>query len=407
MALWREFLRNRRQPNASEGDGDLPVMSFGDHLDELRRRLIFALLGSSIGVALGLYYADNIINFLYQPYLLALRWGEYPPHLNYFKPAGSLILYLMTGVKAGLVLASPWIIYQFWKFIAAGLYRRERVVVYRYMAPSMLLFIMGAAFFFFLVLPFMLKFFMQFNHEVRIPSLAPNAWERVIYGGKLASNSTARLPAGDAAKLPRIPIVKRDPTHFPAHKAVLWFNAVDNQLRLHVGSHTLEINTQPANALFAPIPMLHDYLSFVLIMCLVFGLSFEVPMVMMILTQIGVVSAPQFRGFWRFAVLALAILSIILAPTPDVVTFLSIFVPLLALYLLGLALCGLVERKKRQRDDQHDQENQPWRHGALGDQLSEPTHSEEPPDHSDQSDHGDQSQPPAEPGASDNSGDPN
>ncbi len=406
MALWREFLRNRRQPNVSGGDGDLPVMSFGDHLDELRRRLIYALLGSSIGVALGLYYADNIINFLYQPYLLALRWGGYPPHLSYFKPAGSLILYLMTGMKAGLVLASPWIIYQFWKFIAAGLYRRERVVVYRYIGPSILLFALGVAFFFFLVLPFMLKFFMQFNHEVRMPSLAPHACERVIYGGGLASKSTAHLPAGDAAKLPRIPIVRRDPTHFPAHKAVLWFNAVDNQLRLHVGSHTLEINTQPANALFTPIPMLHDYLSFVLVMCLVFGLSFEVPMVMMILTQIGVVSAPQFRSFWRFAVLALAILSILLAPTPDVVTFLSIFVPLLALYLLGLALCGLVERKTQRRDDPRDQENQPWRPAAENDHPAESPHQEGPPDQSDQPDRRDQPKPPDQPGGREDSDDP-
>ncbi len=348
MRSWQKiFHLHRAAPAAPTGtEEELPVMSFGDHLEELRRRIFYALIGVVIAMVICLYYANGIIDFLYQPYLLALRWGGYSPHLQYFKPVGSVILYLMTAVKAGLVLASPWIIYQFWRFVTAGLYRRERLVVYRYLAPSILLFALGVAFFFFLVLPFLLKFVMQFNNQIALPSLRPTPWERVIYGGGFDQKWLKALPAGDRTPLLRIPVVKSDPTHFAPGQAVLWFNAATNQLCLHSGRQTLEITAQPAHALFSPVNLFRDYLSFVIIMCLVFGGSFELPMVMMILTRLGLVQPEQYRKLWRYVVLGLAVLAVLLAPSPDVFTFASIFVPLLALYVLGLGLSSLVARRR-------------------------------------------------------------
>ena len=345
MALWRHFLAKISQAPSEEEQ--MPAMSFGDHLDDLRKRLILSLMGAAIGIAICTLFANYIIDFLFQPYLLALRYSGYPQYLLYNKPAGNVIMYLMLGIKAGLLLSSPWIIYQFWLFIAAGLYHRERSLVYRYIVPSILLFISGVAFFFLLVLPIMLKFFLAFNQQVPMPHLQPNAIENLIYGNKPGVNNGANFPTGDQAKPLLIPMVRSNPTHFPKHHIALWYNAVQGRLLLHADNKTLAINAQPANSLFAPLPMLHDYLGFVTIMALVFGLAFELPMVMMVLAQIGVMPAHKFRQMWRYAVLILAVLSALLAPTPDVVTFSSIFLPLVLLYVLGVVLATLVTARKK------------------------------------------------------------
>jgi len=324
----------------------MPVMSFGGHLEELRRRLILALVGAFIGVGICLFYAGNIIDFLYGPYLLALHRAGYPPHLTYAKPAGSIIMYFMTAFKAGFVISSPWIFYQFWLFIAVGLFRRERLIVYRYIGPSIVLFLAGIVFFFFFVLPLMLKIFLEFNQQVPIPSLKPSSYEQFLYGTAATQPDVSHLPAGDQSPLLNIPAVKSDPTKFNPDQISIWYNAADSQLRMHVDGRTLDLQTQPSAGLFSPIPMMDDYMSFVTVMCLVFGFSFELPMVMMILAQLGLVAPVQFAKLWRYALLILAIFAAILAPTPDILTFSSIFVPLVALYLLGLLLALVAARRR-------------------------------------------------------------
>ncbi len=345
MGLWRHFLAKFSQ--APEEESSMPSMSIGDHLDDLRKRLILSLLGAAVGIAICTWFANDIIDFLFQPYLLALRFSGYPQYLLYNKPAGNVIMYLMLGIKAGVLLASPWIIYQFWLFVAAGLYKRERSLVYRYIGPSIMLFISGVAFFFLIVLPIMLKFFLAFNQQVPMPDVRPNGIESMIYGGSTAVKAIAKLPTGDQATPLLIPMVRSDPTHFPKHHIALWYNAAQGRLLMHAEGKTLVINAQPAGSLFAPLPMVHDYLGFVTVMALVFGLAFELPMVMMVLAQIGIMSAEKFRKMWRYAVLVLAVLSALLAPTPDLVTFSSIFLPLILLYVLGLVLATLVTARKK------------------------------------------------------------
>lgn len=348
MAFFR-----KNSHSQSAGSVDLPTMSFGDHLSELRRRLIYALLGSAVGISLCLYYDVNIIEFLYQPYLIALKWAGYPPHLQYFKALGSIIVYFTTALKAGLVVSSPWIIYQFWRFVASGLYPRERKVVYKYIGPSAILFLLGVAFFFFLILPFLLKFIMEFNKQVHVPPLHRTWWEMFLYRHHAPPTP---IPSSEAVKPLQIPLLAHDPTHFKPGVATLWYNTTEGQLRLHFGHQLLEIAAQPAKALFAPIPMLHDYLSFVTIMSLIFGLAFELPMVMLILSKIGIVTAAQFRSMWRYAVLGLAIVAVVLAPSPDIFTFASIYIPLLSLYGAGLIMATLAGRPKKSSPDESTDE---------------------------------------------------
>ncbi len=352
MALWNDIVSNfnrGRKAGDTPGDrreADLPVMSFGDHLGELRKRVILALVGAMVGVSICLIFSDTIINAIYQPYLLALRWGGFPVQLYYHKTTGSIISYLMTGFKAGLVVASPWIIYQVWRFVAAGLFVRERRVIYKYIGPSIGLFLLGVAFFFFLVLPVLLKFIISFNLTIQVPQVKPYGLERSVFGTHSQGIHVGGLPTGDQIKPLLIPMAKSDPTHFPKHSVALWYNARTSQVRIHVAGRTLTLRAQPADALFSPLPTLSEYLSFATIMALIFGVSFELPMVMLILTKIGVVKAAQFRQMWRYAVMALALLAVFLAPTPDFFTFLCIFIPLLLLYVLGVILTTLADRNR-------------------------------------------------------------
>ncbi len=352
MALWNDivsnFNRGRKigETPADRREADLPVMSFGDHLGELRKRVILALMGAMVGVSICLIFSDTIINAIYQPYLLALRWGGFPVQLYYHKTTGSIISYLMTGFKAGLVVASPWIIYQVWRFVAAGLFVRERRVIYKYIGPSIGLFLLGVAFFFFLVLPVLLKFIISFNLTIQVPQVKPYGLEKSVFGTHMAGIHVNALPTGDQIKPLLIPMAKSDPTHFPKHTVAMWFNARTSQVRIHVAGRTLTLRAQPADALFSPLPTLSEYLSFATIMALIFGVSFELPMVMLILTKIGIVKAAQFRQMWRYAVMALALLAVFLAPTPDFFTFLCIFIPLLLLYVLGVILTTLADRNR-------------------------------------------------------------
>ena len=368
MAFWNDIATGFRRGlkdrtgGPEEHETDLPVMSFGDHLGELRRRVILALLGAMVGVSICLIFSDSIINAVYQPYLLALRWGGFPLQIYYHKTTGSIISYLMTGFKAGLVVSSPWIIYQAWCFVASGLYLRERRIVYQYIAPSILLFLAGVAFFYFLVLPVLLKFIIGFNLSIHVPPVKPYGVENSVFGKALPGVNIAKLPTGDQAKPLLIPMVKSDPTHFPKGAVAIWFNAARDQVRIHVGRRTLTLRAQPASSLFAPLPNLSEYLSFVSIMSLIFGVSFELPMVMLVLAKIGLVKARQFRQMWRFAVMGLALLAVVLAPTPDFFTFLCIFIPLLFLYLLGLVLSAVADRNRaksaaRDEEDNHDDPN--------------------------------------------------
>src|SRR4051812_13130433 len=148
--------------NEEEAEESQSRMSFGEHLEELRKRIIRAMLGSVLAVGGCVYYCKEIVLIAVQPYRWAMRTAGYPAFLTAAKPTEVVMENLTLGVQAGLILSSPWIIYHIWSFVAAGLYQKERKVVYRYVAPSAILFLLGVGFFYFIVLPLTLRFFVTF-----------------------------------------------------------------------------------------------------------------------------------------------------------------------------------------------------------------------------------------------------
>jgi len=135
-------------------------MSFLEHLDELRKRIVQSLLGVAVGVGLGFFFINPIVNFILTPTWRVLPAGS---RMIYTQPGEAFGLYVQIGLIVGIVLASPWIMYQVWLFIAPGLYANEKRFAVPFVLMSTIGFVGGAAFNHYIIFPFMMTFFASFN----------------------------------------------------------------------------------------------------------------------------------------------------------------------------------------------------------------------------------------------------
>jgi len=138
-------------------------MSLGDHLEELRLRLILALLGLVVGLVICLFFGGLLLRFIAAPYAEAMSKANLQPVLLAIQPAEKFLVYFKTSLLFGLILSSPWVFYQLWAFVSAGLYSKEKRYVRRIVPVSVLLFIVGAFFFVNVVAPMAMLFFINFN----------------------------------------------------------------------------------------------------------------------------------------------------------------------------------------------------------------------------------------------------
>ena len=142
-------------------------MSLGDHLEELRKRIIYALLGFFVAGVFCAIYAQHVISFFCRPLVNALVARQISPQL-YFTSAGDpFTVYLKITVISAAVIAAPWIVWQLWLFIAAGLYPKERRAIWRYAPLSLTLLLAGVVFCYSVVLPMSLRFFISFPEQMR------------------------------------------------------------------------------------------------------------------------------------------------------------------------------------------------------------------------------------------------
>ncbi len=133
-----------------EPEDETAKMSFLEHLDELRRRLVRIAIYVGIGFLASFYFSKDIYHFISKPLLSALPAGT---KLAYTNPTDPFTLYLKVAALAGIFLTSPLSLYEVWKFIAPGLYRREKRYVVPFMVSSVFLFLAGGAFCYLIVLP--------------------------------------------------------------------------------------------------------------------------------------------------------------------------------------------------------------------------------------------------------------
>jgi sec-independent protein translocase protein TatC len=156
-----------------EGDDEekgMLRMSFMEHLEELRTRLIRALMGLVVAFVLCIGFCKDLWSVVSQPAVLALtHLGINPPNLAQIKPMEQFnVIYLKLPLLMSLFVASPWVLYQVWAFISPGLYKREK----RWAVPFILctagLFITGGLFAYFVAFRFGLEFLLGIGRDVHV-----------------------------------------------------------------------------------------------------------------------------------------------------------------------------------------------------------------------------------------------
>jgi sec-independent protein translocase protein TatC len=135
-------------------------MSFLEHLDEFRKRLINSCIGIGVGIAVSFVFINPIYNFLMGPAIATLPPGS---HLQYIQPMEAFSLQIEIALIGGVLIAAPFIMYQVWKFIAPALYANEKKFVVPFVLFSSLGFIGGAAFNHYVAYPFIMMYFASFN----------------------------------------------------------------------------------------------------------------------------------------------------------------------------------------------------------------------------------------------------
>jgi sec-independent protein translocase protein TatC len=140
----------------------LPLLG---HLEELRKRIVFSVLGVLVGFVLCWSYADRIFGLMQQPIIRALRRHGLAGGLVYLNPTEPFNLYLEVGLVAGLFVASPFVFYQLWLFITPGLYRNEKRYVLPFVLSTVALFLAGGFFGFRVVYPASLDFLIGYGQQ--------------------------------------------------------------------------------------------------------------------------------------------------------------------------------------------------------------------------------------------------
>ncbi|MGA7791866.1 MAG: twin-arginine translocase subunit TatC [Candidatus Acidiferrales bacterium] len=142
-------------------------MSFFEHLVDLRKRLINSAIAIVIGAGIGVTISQKAMDFISRPMQEALRKQHLEDKLIYTSPAGLINIIITFGIYIGVVLAAPFVLYQVWLFIAPGLYKHERKAVTTFIFSSVILFLAGISFGYFIMLPYMLDFLIGFQGPFR------------------------------------------------------------------------------------------------------------------------------------------------------------------------------------------------------------------------------------------------
>ena len=156
-------------------------MSLGAHLEELRTRLMLGLMGLAAAFAFSLLAGRWFVRVILSPYEMAMRAAGIEAKLQAFQPAEPFVVYMKASLVLAVLISSPWLFYQLWAFVSAGLHPHERRFA-RLVAPaSAALFVAGVLFFLLGVAPWMFQFFMQFNLGLDYLSYQPGVDQTVDF----------------------------------------------------------------------------------------------------------------------------------------------------------------------------------------------------------------------------------
>lgn len=349
------------------------VMGLGEHLEELRARLIWALAGLLPILIVALIYGWTLVRWMLEPALAALRNEGFAEGLQITSALESFSAYFYVVVLATLIVGGPWVVFQLWRFVAPGLYAREKRFAYILAPLSGVLAVLGVLVMYFAMLPVALSFLFSFGTSEMRPE-SP----RVV------------VPTG--MTLPSVPVFDGDPER-PAD-GQWWINREMRQIRVAVSKPPAPSPTptgaiatpgpnpgtaagaataaQPASVEIFAIPLtkpstinvhpkLDQYVDLFVNLTLVFALAFQLPVVMLLLGWTGLVTMQMLRKYRRHALAGTVILAAIITPTGDPISLFILQVPLYLLFEFGLLLMWLLpaHRVAGKHDEGDDDEPVP------------------------------------------------
>lgn len=302
-------------------------MSFGEHLEDLRRRLIFALVGVVPIFILALVFGDFLLHLIVAPAEAELLLAGLPPKLIYTGPLELLGAWLRVAVVVTLVIGIPWIFYQLWLFIAPGLYEHEKRFV-RFLIPlSVTLSILGLLFLYFVMLPAMLAFL-------------------ITFGSSVSPVTSDQRPTPPGLVLPTVPILDFDPSDAPS--GAMWFNRRQQEFRLNIAppapagetAQPIEIRGTPMTkaAGIAPNFRVSEFVGLVFTASIAMVLGFQTPVVVLLLGWTGIMEEKVLRQKRKYAFFLAFCLGAVLAPSPDPLALILMSIPLYILFEFGLFL---------------------------------------------------------------------
>ncbi len=247
----------------SVGDIDETQAPLLDHLIELRTRLLRCVYALAVGFAISLYFADEIFGFLVRPLTAAFPAGQ--GKLIYTQLYEAFFVELKVALFAAFFMAFPVIANQLWAFVAPGLYAKEKKAFLPFLLATPVLFTLGAALAYYVVMPTAFRFFLTFEGEK---------------GG-------------------------------------------------------LQMEALPGTS---------NYLGLVMQFILAFGISFLLPVLMLLLNRAGIVSRAQLVAARRYVIVGMAVFAAVVTP-PDVVSQLMLLVPLMLLFEGALVVMWFIDRK--------------------------------------------------------------
>jgi sec-independent protein translocase protein TatC len=234
-----------------------------EHLDELRKRLFWAILALAIGILVAAIFNSLVFELLLWPLKQVHGLPKTAYQITTFSPAEPFMVSLKVWIVAGIILASPFLIWQLWAYVGPAFSSNQKHYFYPVVGACTGLFLGGVVFGYLVVLPKGLQFLLGFGSG--------------------------------------------------------YFN-VQNRAS--------------------------DYLTFVALFVLVFGLVFEMPVVLVLLAKVGVIDDVFMRKNRRYAIVILAIVAAVITPSQDAFSMLAMFVPLVVLYEISIWLARMVQPKR-------------------------------------------------------------
>ncbi|MCA9291448.1 MAG: twin-arginine translocase subunit TatC [Phycisphaerales bacterium] len=319
------------------------TMSFGEHLDDLRKRVFLAILAPVPLSIVMFFVSETLIEWLLRPLYAVLAANALPQQVQALSPPEVLMTQFKLSIIAGIILSAPWILFQIWLFVSPGLYIHERRFVYFLLPGSALMTVLGVLLMYFAMLPLMLHVLVLFGSSMQMDTTVPTS-----SGTSIVAPDTTHPVADVRWTDPESP-----------RPGQWWVKMPERSLRIAVAPIApapaaagvpapsenvsgageliiLNVHLESGSAI-SQLFRLSDYIGFVLMLMLGIVIAFQLPLVILLAGWLGLAEPGWLKSQRKYALIVCAVVSAVITPA-DATSMMMMLVPLYALYELGILL---------------------------------------------------------------------